>query len=79
MAVHGLNFSGTADHARKTWAAGDKLWLKDFLPASLPQPCRVMIYAYNASPAIGAAAIKLDDHAKGLIQWLSLKRRVNTV
>ncbi|KAK3382254.1 hypothetical protein B0T24DRAFT_492710, partial [Lasiosphaeria ovina] len=51
-----------------------KLWLKDFLPASLSKPARVMLFAYNSSPAIGASAIKLDDHAKQLLHWLNLRR-----
>ncbi|KAF2184941.1 hypothetical protein K469DRAFT_167222 [Zopfia rhizophila CBS 207.26] len=75
VAVHGLNFKGSADHARETWTKGDKLWLKDFLPVRLPKLARVMLFAYNSSPAIDATAIKLDDHAKGLLQWLSLKRK----
>ncbi|KAI0531595.1 hypothetical protein GGR58DRAFT_224999 [Xylaria digitata] len=75
VAVHGLNFKGSPDHARTTWTKGDKLWLQDFLPARLPKPARVMLFAYNSSPAIGAAAIQLDDHAKTLLQWLNLERQ----
>ncbi|RYP49468.1 hypothetical protein DL768_004827 [Monosporascus sp. mg162] len=74
VAVHGLNFRGSVNHVRETWTKGGKLWLKDLLPAHLPKPARVMLFAYNSSPAIGAAAIKLDDHAKTLLQWLWLKR-----
>jgi hypothetical protein len=36
-----------------------------------------MLFAYNSSPAMGAAAIKLDDHAKSLLQWLWLKRKAS--
>ncbi|KAK4164656.1 putative kinesin light chain, partial [Cladorrhinum sp. PSN259] len=74
VAVHGLNFKGSVNHAQETWMKGDKLWLKDFLPASLPRPARVMLFAYNSSPAIEASAIKLDDHAKKLLHWLHLER-----
>jgi len=35
-----------------------------------------MLFAYNSSPALGATAIKLDDHAKSLLQWLELERKV---
>jgi hypothetical protein len=77
VAVHGLNFKGSDNHARETWTTGGKLWLKDFLPARLSKPARVMLFAYNSSPAIGAAAIRLDDHAKGLLQWLWLKRKAS--
>ncbi|KAF5136286.1 hypothetical protein E5D57_000046 [Metarhizium anisopliae] len=75
VAVHGLNFKNTDEHARKTWTMGDKLWLNDFLPGALSRPIRVMMFEYNSSPAVGAAAIKLDDHAKNLLQWLNLRRK----
>jgi hypothetical protein len=68
---------GDPNHAQKTWTKGDKLWLKDFLPAYLPKPARVMLFAYNSSPAFGASATKLDDHARNLLQWLSLERGVS--
>ncbi|KID95699.1 proteinrelated to kinesin light chain, partial [Metarhizium majus ARSEF 297] len=76
VAVHGLNFKNTDEHARKTWTMGDKLWLNDFLPGALSRPIRVMMFEYNSSPAVGAAAIKLDDHAKNLLQWLNLRRKI---
>ncbi|SPJ79161.1 uncharacterized protein FTOL_07552 [Fusarium torulosum] len=75
VAVHGLNFKSSDDHARKTWTMGDKLWLKDFLPNTLYKPARVMLFEYNSSPAIGATAIKLAGHANNLLQWLKLKRK----
>ncbi|KIN02921.1 hypothetical protein OIDMADRAFT_144079 [Oidiodendron maius Zn] len=75
VAVHGLNFKNSPDHARNTWTDGQKLWLKDFLPSRLSKPARIMLFAYNASPAMGAAAIKLDDHAKNLLHWLGIKRK----
>jgi hypothetical protein len=77
VAVHGLNFKGNPNYAQETWTKGDKLWLKDFLPVHLPKPARVMLFAYNSSPAIDASAIKLDDHAKNLLQWLNLERIVS--
>ncbi|KAK2598930.1 hypothetical protein QQS21_005608 [Conoideocrella luteorostrata] len=75
VAVHGLSFKNSEDHARKTWTMGDKMWLKDFLPHALSRSARVMLFQYNSSPAVGAAAIKLDDHATNLLQWLKLKRK----
>ncbi|KAH8897884.1 hypothetical protein GQ53DRAFT_637651, partial [Thozetella sp. PMI_491] len=56
---------------------GDKLWLRDFLPARLPKTPRVMLFAYNSSPAFGAASTKLDDHAKALLHRLWLKRKAS--
>jgi hypothetical protein len=76
VAVHGLNFKNTSDHARSTWTDNGQLWLKDFLPARLPKPARVMLFEYNASPAMGAAAIKIDDYTKNLLQWLGIRRKV---
>ncbi|KAI1397445.1 TPR-like protein [Hypoxylon fuscum] len=75
VAVHGLNFKNDPDHARDTWKRDDSLWLKDFLPGKLAKPVRVMLFSYNSSPAIDAAAIKLDDHAKNLLQWLDIERQ----
>ncbi|KAM0293721.1 hypothetical protein ACHAPM_011521 [Fusarium culmorum] len=76
VAVHGLNFKNSNDHARKTWTMSEKLWLKDFLPgALLPKHARVMLFEYNSSPAIGATAIKLSGHVNNLLQWLKLKRK----
>ena len=76
VAVHGLNFKNTSDHARSTWTDSGQLWLKDFLPARLPKPARVMLFEYNASPAMGAAAIKMDGYTKNLLQWLGIRRKV---
>ncbi|KAH8899526.1 WD40 repeat-like protein [Thozetella sp. PMI_491] len=75
VAVHRLNFRGNVDHAWDTWEMGDKLWLRDFLPARLSRPARVMLYAYNSSPAIRSVALNIDDHVNSLLQWLSLGRK----
>ncbi|KAI1211995.1 TPR-like protein [Annulohypoxylon truncatum] len=74
VAVHGLNFRNNPNHARDTWTAGGNLWLQDFLPSKLTKPARVMLFSYNSSPAMDAAAIKLDDHAKTLLQLLNIER-----
>ncbi|PNP73508.1 hypothetical protein FNYG_13158 [Fusarium nygamai] len=78
ISVPGLNFTGSSDHARETWTVGEKLWLKDFLPSSLQKPARVMLFEYNSSPVLGAATIKIDDHAKNLLQWLILRRKASS-
>ncbi|KAI1207035.1 uncharacterized protein F4807DRAFT_469797 [Annulohypoxylon truncatum] len=75
VTVHGLNFMGKKNHAQETWTKGDKLWLKDFLPAELKQAPRIMLFAYNASPVINAAGINLDEHAQILLQWLEIRRK----
>ncbi|KAI1470948.1 uncharacterized protein F4812DRAFT_419582 [Daldinia caldariorum] len=74
VAVHGLNFRNNPDHAQDTWKAGKCLWLRDFLPGKLTKPARVMLFSYNSSPALGASAMKLDNHAKTLLQLLELER-----
>ncbi|KAF2872761.1 hypothetical protein BDV95DRAFT_397503 [Massariosphaeria phaeospora] len=74
VAVHGLNFSGAANHGTATWEKDGKIWLRDFLPDVLPMPARVFLYEYNASPAIAAGATKLDDHARKLLVCLEQKR-----
>lgn len=79
VAVHGLNFLNKPDHAKATWSRSGKLWLSDFLPSRLPKPSRVMLFEYNSSPAIEAAALKLDDHAASLLQWLDIRRKVRQV
>lgn len=79
VAVHGLNFKNNANHAHDTWTLNDRIWLKDFLPSSLGQPARILLFEYNSSPALDATAIKLADHARSLLQWLSLKRTASIV
>jgi hypothetical protein len=76
VAVHGLDFLGAANHGTATWEKDGKIWIRDFLPGALPMPARVLLYEYNASPAVDAAATKLDDHAKKLLVCLELKRTV---
>ncbi|KAI1807579.1 TPR-like protein [Daldinia bambusicola] len=75
VAVHGLNFMNEPDHAQATWKEGNSLWLKDFLPVELTKPVRILLFSYNSSPALGASAMRLDGHAKILLQWLELERR----
>ncbi|KAF2834612.1 hypothetical protein M501DRAFT_943685, partial [Patellaria atrata CBS 101060] len=50
------------------------LWLKDLLPSRLPNPARVMLFGYNASPAVGAGAVNLKDYAEKLLISLTIKR-----
>ncbi|OTB19701.1 hypothetical protein K445DRAFT_52537 [Daldinia sp. EC12] len=75
VAAHGLNFMNKPDHAQDTWKAGNSLWLTDFLPGKLEKPARIMLFSYNSSPAISASALKLDDHAKNLLQCLEVERQ----
>ncbi|KAJ4857261.1 tetratricopeptide repeat domain-containing protein [Trichoderma breve] len=75
VAVHGLNFKGNANHARATWNSQGSVWIRDFLPQKIGRPCRVMLFAYNSSPAKAAAAMRLDEHARMLLSCLKDKRK----
>ena len=55
-----------------------RVWIRDFLPAALAMPARIMIYEYNSSPAANPAATSLDDHARKLLLLLDSKRKVGT-
>ncbi|KAM0255815.1 hypothetical protein ACHAQJ_005402 [Trichoderma viride] len=75
VAVHGLNFKGNPNHARATWHSQGAVWIRDFLPQKLRRPCRVMLFAYNSSPAKAAAGMRLDEHARMLLGCLKDKRK----
>lgn len=77
VAVHGLNPFNTEFHAEKTWTSGDKLWLRDFLPAELPQ-ARVLLYGYNSNVALETSIIGVREVADNLLNRLHLKRRGNS-
>ncbi|PKK47162.1 hypothetical protein CI102_10183, partial [Trichoderma harzianum] len=51
------------------------VWIRDFLPQRIGRPCRVMLFAYNSSPAKAAAAMRLDEHARMLLSCLKDKRK----
>ena len=45
VALHGLN-----GNPYKTWTDGERFWLQDFLPASIPE-ARIFTYGYNSKLA----------------------------
>ena len=69
VAVHGLGGS-----AYKTWTDGKSLWLRDFLPRSVPE-ARVFTFGYNSSIAFGGTASRIDDFATTLLERLLQKRK----
>ncbi|KAM6482924.1 hypothetical protein HDV62DRAFT_405678 [Trichoderma sp. SZMC 28011] len=75
VAVHGLNFKGNPNHARATWHSQGSVWIRDFLPQKIGRPCRVMLFAYNSSPAKAAAPKLIDEHARMLLSCLKDKRK----
>ena len=75
VAVHGLNPFGDKNHPENTWTADGNLWLRDFLPATLPK-ARVMLFGYNANVAFNPVDLRVRDHAMKLLEFLHLKRGV---
>ncbi|EXJ89617.1 hypothetical protein A1O3_02684 [Capronia epimyces CBS 606.96] len=70
VAVHGLG--GDAIH---TWThpKSKAIWLKDFLPAQIPN-ARIMTFGYNAAMALGQSTAEVIDHARSLLASLVDKR-----
>ncbi|RDL31471.1 uncharacterized protein BP5553_09680 [Venustampulla echinocandica] len=76
VAVHGLNPWNSSDHATATWEDPESrhLWLRDSLPLSQPN-ARILLYAYESSPAFGTDKERFVHQANSLLECLRLKRR----
>jgi hypothetical protein len=77
VAVHGLNPTNKELHAESTWTAGDKLWLRDFLPLKIKQ-ARVMLFGYNSNVAFEMSSAGVREQSENLLNRLRLKRKVMT-
>lgn len=79
VAVHGLNPTNTKFHAYETWTStGGNLWLKDFLPTSLPTVrARVLLFGYNANVAFKTSTAGVREQANNLLNRLYLIREGN--
>ncbi|KAI9681249.1 MAG: hypothetical protein M1817_002531 [Caeruleum heppii] len=73
VAVHGLNPTSTEHHAEATWTANGRLWLRDFLPAQLPQ-ARILLFGYNANVAFESSVAGVRGQAENLLNRLDLAR-----
>ena len=73
IAVHGLNPTNTEFHAEATWTAGNKLWLRDFLPTKLPS-ARVLLFGYNANIAFETSTAGVREQAGNLLNRIASKR-----
>jgi len=71
-----LNPTSEPLHAKKTWTANGKMWLKDFLPDDLPN-ARIMLFGYNANVAFEPSASGIHDQAEDLLGKLDLERLVH--
>ncbi|MCJ1467841.1 hypothetical protein MMC07_006466 [Pseudocyphellaria aurata] len=72
VAIHGLN-----GHREKTWTVGDVNWLRDFLPADIPN-ARILTWGYDANThsSTQISVQYLYNHATTLVSDLCLKRRL---
>ena len=75
MAVHGLNPLDKQRHAEATWTAGDKLWLRDFLPARV-RGARIFLFGYNSNVAFQTASSGVREQAENLLNQLEKFRIV---
>lgn len=76
MLVHGLDsLDKDQHHDLKTWTAEDgTIWPRVLLPRCLPE-ARVLCYQYNGSIKGTTSVARMKDHAAGLLQSLSTRRR----
>ena len=69
VAVHGLQ-----GDAYKTWEHDNgSLWLRDFLPADMPN-ARIMTFGYDSAVAFSKSVARIEDKALELLNHLSAKR-----
>lgn len=69
VAVHGLQ-----GEVYRTWEHDNgSLWLRDFLPADIPN-ARIMTFGYDSTTAFSKSVAKIEDMALELLNHLSAKR-----
>ena len=69
VAVHGLG-----GDKYDTWEDDGKIWLRDFLPAKVPN-ARIMTYGYNSIVAFSKSVAEIEDFAVDLLGRLNDERR----
>jgi hypothetical protein len=67
--MHGLN-----GHAFNTWASGEMMWLRNFLPGHFPQ-ARIMTYGYDSNVRNSDVVSGISEFAKKLLVLLVDYRR----
>ncbi|KAI1765268.1 hypothetical protein GGR53DRAFT_490515 [Hypoxylon sp. FL1150] len=73
IAVHGLNPLDKQLHAEATWTAGEKLWLRDFLPKQVPH-ARILLFGYNSNVALQASTAGVTEQAENLLNQVETVR-----
>jgi hypothetical protein len=68
VAVHGLG-----GDKYDTWEDDGKIWLREFLPAKVPNT-RIMTYGYNSVVAFSKSITEIEDFAVDLLSRLSGER-----
>lgn len=67
--------TGLGGHAFQSWKSrhSDKMWLKDFLPCSIPENIRIMTYGYDSS-LTKPGKRSMVDYRRGFIMNLLIAR-----
>ncbi|KAH0611869.1 uncharacterized protein H6S33_011134 [Morchella sextelata] len=67
--------TGLGGHAFESWQSrqSDQMWLKDFLPCSIPENIRILTYGYNSS-LTKPGKRSMVDYRRGFVQVLSNAR-----
>jgi predicted esterase len=68
IAVHGLG-----GDKYDTWKDDGKIWLREFLPAKVPN-ARIMTYGYNSVVAFSKSVTEIEDFAVDLLNRLDGER-----
>jgi hypothetical protein len=69
IAIHGLG-----DNSLSSWTEGNKLWLRDFLPWSLPK-ARVLTFSYNGDMLFTGTSSNIRHFATSLLHRVKELRR----
>lgn len=55
----------------------DRLWLRDFVPTSIPE-ARILTYGYNSGVAFSSSASDITDYARDLLERIRARRKRST-
>ncbi|CAH0015263.1 unnamed protein product, partial [Clonostachys rhizophaga] len=71
VAIHGLG-----GHPIKTWRSGKSVWLRDFLPSTIPE-ARIFTFGYSSKTTFAKTVSEIGDFARELLErLLSVRRNV---